>query len=63
MLQPEIILETVEIMKTAIGRGLVNLSLNNRAGGKAPWMPREIAGKFWGQKEPKVSQHPGLGDR
>jgi hypothetical protein len=64
MLQPEMILETVEIMKTAIARGvLVNLIINNRAGGNAPLIAREIAGKFLGWKEPKVSQHRGLGDR
>jgi hypothetical protein len=37
MMQPEMVLETVEIMKTAIEKEmLVNLLINNRAGGNAP---------------------------
>jgi uncharacterized protein YecE (DUF72 family) len=47
MLQPEMVLETVEIIKSAIGKGvLVNLIINNRAGGNAPMIAREIAKKF-----------------
>ncbi len=47
MLQPEIILETVEIMRRAIDQGMtVNVIVNNRAGGNAPLMAREIAEKF-----------------
>lgn len=42
-------------MKTAIEKGeLVNLIINNRAGGNAPLIAREIAEKFMGKKEPEV---------
>ena len=47
MLQPEMVLETVEIMRTAIERGvLANVLINNRAGGNAPLMAQVIAKKF-----------------
>jgi hypothetical protein len=47
MLQPEMVLETLEIVKTAIENGeLVNLIINNRAGENAPLIAREIAEKF-----------------
>ena len=47
MLQPEMVLETVEIVKAAIEKGvLVNLIINNRAGGNAPMIAQEIAKKF-----------------
>ncbi len=63
MLQPEMVQETVEIVKTPIEKGeLVNLIINNRAGGNAPLIAREIAEKFVGKKEPKVSRQLGLWD-
>ena len=41
MLQPEMVLETVEIIKGAIEKGvLANLIINNRAGGNAPMIAR-----------------------
>jgi uncharacterized protein YecE (DUF72 family) len=44
MLQPEMVLETVAIVKGVIEKGvLVNLIINNRAGGNAPLIVREIA--------------------
>jgi hypothetical protein len=47
MMQPEMVLDTVEIIKGAIEKGvLVNLIINNRAGGNAPLIAREIAEKF-----------------
>ena len=47
MMQPEMVLETVEIVKTAIEKGvLVNLIINNRAGGNAPIIAQAIAKKF-----------------
>jgi uncharacterized protein YecE (DUF72 family) len=50
MLQPEMILETVEIMRTAIEKGLViNVIINNRAGGNAPMIASLIAEKFIGK--------------
>jgi hypothetical protein len=40
MMAPEMILETVEIIKGAIEKDvLVNLIINNRAGGNAPDCP------------------------
>ena len=64
MLQPEMVLETVEIVKTAIEKGvLVNLIVNNRAGGNAPLIAEKIAKRFVGKKEPKVSRQLGLWDR
>jgi len=63
MMQPEMVLETVEIVKTAIEKGvLVNLLINNRAGGNAPLIAREIAEKFMGKMEPEVSRQLGLWD-
>ena len=62
-MQPEMVLETVEIVKTAIEKGvLVNLLINNRAGGNAPLIAREIAEKFMGKMEPEVSRQLGLWD-
>jgi hypothetical protein len=47
MLRPEMVLETVDIIKGAIEKGvLVNLIINNRAGGNAPMIARKIAKKF-----------------
>jgi hypothetical protein len=51
MLQPEMVRETVEILKTAIEKGeLVNLIINNRAGGNAPLIAQEIAEKIFGKE-------------
>jgi hypothetical protein len=47
MLAPEIVLETMDIIKGAIEKGmLVNLIINNRAGGNAPMIAQEIATIF-----------------
>jgi hypothetical protein len=63
MMQPEMVLETVEIVKTAIEKGeLVNLIINNRAGGNAPLIAEEFAEKFVGKKEAEVSRQLGLWD-
>jgi uncharacterized protein YecE (DUF72 family) len=51
MMAPEMILETVEIVKNAIEKGmLVNLIINNRAGGNAPLIAQAIAEKFLPKK-------------
>ncbi len=56
--------ETVEILKAAIEKGVsVNLIINNRAGGNAPLLAREIAEKLMGRKDPQVSRQLGLWDR
>jgi hypothetical protein len=47
MMNPEMVLETVEIMNIAIREGFyVNVIVNNRAGGNAPLIARELANKF-----------------
>jgi hypothetical protein len=49
MLQPEMILETVEIIQRAIEQGVtINVIVNNRAGGNAPLIAEQIARKFLG---------------
>jgi uncharacterized protein YecE (DUF72 family) len=60
MLQPEMVLETVEIVKAAIEKGmLVNLMVNNRAGGNAPLIAQEIAEKLIPEK-PKIKEQMRL---
>lgn len=57
MLQPEMVLDTVEIMKTAIEKRItVNVLVNNRAGGNAPLIAREIAEKFLPKDRPIPGQ-------
>jgi hypothetical protein len=47
MLQPEMILETVDIMTQRIKQGgMVNVIINNRAGGNVPLLAQIIAKKF-----------------
>jgi uncharacterized protein YecE (DUF72 family) len=47
MVQPEMILETVDLMEQAVNQGvLVNVIINNRAGGNAPLLAQLIAGRF-----------------
>ena len=51
--QPGMILDMVEIMKTAMERGIViNVIINNRAGGNAPSIAELIAKKFMGKSRP-----------
>ena len=53
MLRPEMILEAVDIMWQAINQGvLVNVIINNRAGGNAPLLARLVAEKFLKKVEP-----------
>jgi uncharacterized protein YecE (DUF72 family) len=60
MLQPEMVLETLEILRTAIEKGvLANLIINNRAGGNAPLLAREITEKFIPGK-PKIKEQMRL---
>jgi hypothetical protein len=55
MLQPEMVLDTVKIIKGAIEKVvLVNLIINNRVGGNAPLIAREIAGKLVPKPTPKT---------
>ena len=61
MMEPEMVWETVEIVKTATERGeLVNLIINNRAGGNAPLIAKEIAEKFVGKGQPALKGQLGL---
>jgi hypothetical protein len=47
MLKREMLLETVDIISGTIETGvLVNLLINNRAGGNAPMVARKIAEKL-----------------
>jgi uncharacterized protein YecE (DUF72 family) len=47
MVQPEMILETVDLMEQAVNQGvLANVIINNRAGGNAPLLAQLIAAKF-----------------
>ena len=47
MVQPETILEAVDLMMQAVNQGLlVNVIIDNRAGGNAPLLAQLIAGKF-----------------
>ncbi|MCK9376966.1 MAG: DUF72 domain-containing protein [Syntrophobacterales bacterium] len=63
MLQPEMVLETVEIVEGAIEKGvLANLIINNRAGGNAPLIAREIATKFLGKPKSKAPHQMKLWD-
>jgi len=63
MLQPEMVLDTVEIVKAAIEKGvLVNLIINNRAGGNAPMIAQMIAKKFLGKPKSKTPHQMNLWD-
>jgi hypothetical protein len=63
MMAPEMVLETVEIMKAAIEKGvLVNLIINNRAGGNAPLIAQKIAERFLGKPKSKTLQQMNLWD-
>jgi uncharacterized protein YecE (DUF72 family) len=53
MLQPEMVLETVEIMRQVVNQAVqVNVIINNRAGGNAPLLAQLIARKFFQQEAP-----------
>jgi hypothetical protein len=53
MVQPEMILETVDLMWQAVSQGvLVNVIINNRAGGNAPLIAELVAKKFKERMEP-----------
>jgi uncharacterized protein YecE (DUF72 family) len=63
MMPPEMILETAELVKNAIEQGiLVNLIINNRAGGNAPLIAQEIATKFFGKPKSKTPHQMNLWD-
>jgi uncharacterized protein YecE (DUF72 family) len=61
MLQTEMVLETVAIIQGAIEKGvLVNLIINNRAGGNAPLIAREIAERLIPKPVPKTKGQMSL---
>lgn len=61
MVQPEMVLETVEIMKASVEKGiLVNLIINNRAGGNAPMIAQEVAKKLIPKPSPKTKTQLSL---
>jgi uncharacterized protein YecE (DUF72 family) len=60
MLQPEMILETADLMGQAVNQGMVaNVIINNRAGGNAPLLARLIAGKFLQRGAPAPTKPKG----
>lgn len=60
MLQPEMILETADLMWQAVSQGvLVNVIINNRAGGNAPLLAQMIAGKFLQRAAPAPTKPKG----
>ena len=59
MMAPEMVLETVEIVKGAVEKGeLANWIINNRAGGNAPLIAQSIAKKFMPENRSTLSK-PG----
>jgi uncharacterized protein YecE (DUF72 family) len=55
MLDPEMIEDTVKIVKEAIEDNIqVNLIINNRSGGNAPLIAQMIASKLHGEKQPRM---------
>jgi uncharacterized protein YecE (DUF72 family) len=55
MMQPEMILETVDMVQRALGQGItVNVLVNNRAGGNAPLIARSVVEKFISTSTPKT---------
>lgn len=53
MLQPEMILERVDLIWQGVNQGAVmNVIINNRAGGNAPLLAKMIAEKFLKKLEP-----------
>lgn len=47
MMQPEMIPETVSLMKRATDKGIhMSVIISNRAGGNAPLIDRELAARF-----------------
>jgi hypothetical protein len=53
MVQPEMILDTIDIMWRAVNQGVkVNVIINNRAGGNSPLLAQMIAEKFLKKAEP-----------
>jgi uncharacterized protein YecE (DUF72 family) len=61
MLQSEMILETVEIVKGVVEKGvLANLIINNRAGGNAPLIAQEITERLIPKPSPKIKGQMSL---
>jgi hypothetical protein len=55
VMAPEMVLETVDIIKSTIEKGvLANVFINNRAGGNAPLIAQEIAKKLIPKPTPKT---------
>jgi uncharacterized protein YecE (DUF72 family) len=61
MLQPGTVLETVEIMRQAMEKGItVNVIVNNRAGGNAPLIAQEIVKRFLPKPKPLAGRQLNL---
>jgi uncharacterized protein YecE (DUF72 family) len=64
MLQPEMVLGTVEITRRAIDQGMkVNIIVNNRAGGNAPLIAERIIEKLIGKGEPTAPGQMSLWEK
>jgi hypothetical protein len=51
MLDPKMVEETVDLMRTAVDRGVeIDVIANNRAGGNAPLILRRVAARFLGEE-------------
>jgi uncharacterized protein YecE (DUF72 family) len=51
MLDPKMVEETVDLMRTAVNRGVeIDVIANNRAGGNAPLILRQVAARFLGEE-------------
>jgi hypothetical protein len=62
MLRPEMILETVDLMWQAVNQGeLINITIDNRAGGNAPLLAQLIAAKFLQKVAPAAKPKGQLG--
>jgi uncharacterized protein YecE (DUF72 family) len=61
MMQPEMILETVDIMRRALDQEIaLNILVNNRAGGNAPLIAQAIVEKFLSTGTPKPKSQMSL---
>ena len=52
MFQPEMVAETATLMRAGINQGVrMNILVNNRAGGNAPLIARQIARRFLSMRD------------
>jgi hypothetical protein len=57
MLQPEMVLETAEIRRQAVEKGIaINVAISHRVGGNAPLIAQEIVRRFLPNPKPLTGQ-------